>query len=167
MADTKTETRIPCGNPDHDGHAPAVARLSWPDGRYRPTTACRSDLEASFEEAAEEGLTLLIEPIKPEGQRKGSKDYTEAIREVERAYLRAYSEPVKAILLEAPDRPCLEELPETLEERQKLPARFHTPHWLGDCTPTAWVCAVCWDEGSATRWPCKAAAEHGGEVFAR
>jgi hypothetical protein len=167
MADTKTEVRIPCGNEDHDERTPAVARLAWPDGRYRPTTACREDLEDMFGEAVEEGLALLIEPIKPEGERKGPKDYTGAIREVERAYRDSYAEPVRAILLEASDHPCLEDLPETLEERQKLPARFHTPHWLGDCTPTAWVCAVCWDEGTATQWPCKAASENGGEVFAR
>jgi len=167
MGDTKTEIRVPCGNEDHDERTPAIARLSWPDGRFRPATACREDLDDLFAMAVEEQLALLIEPIKPEGERKGPKDYTDAIREVERAYRNSYSEPVRAILLEAQDHPCPEELPETLEEREKLPARFHTPHWLGDCTPTAWVCNVCWDEGTVTRWPCKAASEHGGEVFAR
>lgn len=90
-----------------------------------------------------------------------------AFQEVVKLHRRAYSEPVKAILLEAPDHPHYEELPDTLEEREKLPARFHTPVWMGDSEPTAWLCAVCWDEGTATGWPCKTAAEHGGEVFAR
>jgi hypothetical protein len=167
VADTKTEVRIPCGNEDHDDPAPASARLSWPDGRFRPALACQEDLEEILAQRAEERLTLLIEPIRPEGKRRGPKDYTGAIREVERAYRYAHAEPVKAILLEAPDAPSYEELPETLEEREKLPARFHTPHWMGDCTPKSWVCNVCWDEGTTTRWPCKTAAEHGGEVFAR
>lgn len=167
MGDTKIETRIPCRNPDHDEPTAAVARVSWPDGRYRPTIVCREDLEDSFWEAIDERQALLVEPTRAEGERKGPMDYTEAIREVERAYRDAYSEPVRAILLEASDAPSWEDLPETLEEREKLPARFHTPHWMGDCTPTSWVCNVCWDEGSTTRWPCKAASEHGGEVFAR
>jgi hypothetical protein len=167
MAETKTETRVPCRNPDHDEHTPAIVRVSWPDGRYRPTTACRKDLEDRCWEAIDDRLALIMEPIKPEGERKGPKDYTSAIREVERAYRYAHAEPVKAILLEAPDAPSYEELPETLEEREKLPARFHTPHWMGDCTPKSWVCNVCWDEGTTTRWPCKAASEFGGEVFAR
>ena len=167
MTDTKTETRIPCGNEDHDEHTPAVARLSWPDGRFRPALACQEDLEDLLAQQAEERLTLLIEPIKPEGERKGPKDYTGAIREVERAYRYAHAEPVKAILIEAPDAPSYEELPETLEERQQLPARFHVPRWDGDGKPNLWLCAVCWDEGSVTQWPCATAAKHGGEVFAR
>ncbi|TMS00136.1 hypothetical protein [Nonomuraea basaltis] len=167
MADTKIDTRIPCGNEDHEERTPAVARLSWPDGRFRPTTACREDLEDTFLEAIDERLTLLIEPIKPEGERKGSKDYTEAIREVERAYRNSYSEPVRAILLEAQDMPGYDMLPDTLEERQQLPARFHVPRWDGVGEPNLWLCAVCWDEGTVTQWPCKAASEHGGEVFAR
>lgn len=167
MGDTKIETHVPCRNPDHDEPTPAVARVSWPDGRYRPTTVCREDLEDSFLEAIDERQALLVEPIRAEGERKGPKDYTEAIREVERAYRDAYAEPVGAILLEAPDLPGYEDLPETLEEREKLPARFHTPHWLGDCIPKSWVCGVCWDEGTTYGWPCKAASENGGEVFAR
>lgn len=91
----------------------------------------------------------------------------EAIREVIRLHRRAHRSPVGAILLEAPDTPCFEELPETLEERQQLPARFHVPQWMGDSTPKSWNCAVCWDEGTATSWPCAAALEAGGEVFAR
>lgn len=75
-------------------------------------------------------------------------------------------EPCHAILLEAPDMPGWEELPGTLAERQALPPQFHIPVWLDTCTPKAWVCAVCWDEGETCRWPCKTAAEHGGEIFA-
>src|SRR4051794_28385739 len=53
-----------------------------------------------------------------------------------------------AVLIEAADQPAYDELPETLEEREQLPARFHVPHWLDTCEPKAWVCAVCWDEGT-------------------
>lgn len=70
-----------------------------------------------------------------------------------------------AVLLEAADHPGYDELPETLEEREQLPARFHIPRWDGDGEPNAWLCAVCWDEGTATSWPCNAARKNGGEVF--
>ena len=71
----------------------------------------------------------------------------------------------RAILLEAPDHPGYDELPDTLAERQALPARFHIPVLVDTCTPKAWVCAVCWDEGMCTAWPCQPATDHAGEVF--
>jgi hypothetical protein len=158
---TATPTVL-CGNEDHDEETPAVARLTYPNARFRPTTACADDLEGVVEQAFEEGASVLIEPVE-----HNHKPVTQAMKNVARLHLRERGGDVRAILLEAPDAPCFEEMPETLEEREKLPARFHTPHWMGDCTPKAWVCNVCWDEGTTTRWPCKAAAEHGGEVFAQ
>jgi hypothetical protein len=168
MADTKTETRVSCDNPDHFRPTPAVARLSWPDNRFKTTTACVGDLQASVRGSIEEGRPVLVEPIS-EHEETPYRTYevTRAIKEISNRHRRAYSEPVKAILLQAPDHPAFDELPDTLEERQKLPARFHTPHWYDLITPPAWICAVCWDEGSTCQWPCKVAAEHGGEVFAR
>lgn len=91
----------------------------------------------------------------------------EGMQEVARRHYRSYRSPVAAILLEAPDMPGYEELPETLGEREKLPARFHVPRWDGLGEPHAWLCAVCWDEGTVTPWPCKMASERGGEVFAQ
>ncbi|MFF0864199.1 hypothetical protein ACFYUV_20740 [Nonomuraea sp. NPDC003560] len=135
MAETKIETRVPCGNEDHDEPTPAVARLSWPDGRYRPTTVCREDLEDMLGEAVEEPLALLIEPIKPEGARKGPKDYTDAIREVERAYRDSYAEPVRAIpplLLSSPRWPS----------RARCSPRTPTPslRWRRP----SWTCWLTW-----------------------
>lgn len=162
MGDTKTETRVSCGNPDHEDPPPAVARLYWPDGRFRPETACVEDLLGQIGQSIDEKVAVLVEPVGHDHEA-----LTEALKEVSRHHRRAYSEPVKAILLEAPDMPGYDTLPETLEERPQLPARFHVPRWDGDGEPNLWLCAVCWDEGTATQWPCKAASEHGGEVFAR
>lgn len=72
----------------------------------------------------------------------------------------------RARIVEAPDHPNYEDLVElTLEQRAELPARFHTPRFDADGRPNAWLCAVCWDEFTVTQWPCKAAQEHGSEVF--
>jgi hypothetical protein len=160
MAEELRAGRVPCGKEDHSRPIPAVAHLSWPDGRFRPLAACVGDLHASVHNSLHEGHAVLVEPA------SGETAATKAMKEVALRHRRAYSEPVKAILLEAPDHPHYEELPETLEEREKLPARFHIPVWDGDGIPNAWLCAVCWEEGVTCQWPCKVAAEHGGEVFA-
>jgi hypothetical protein len=73
---------------------------------------------------------------------------------------------LRAVLLPAPDQPGYDELPGSLAGRRALPPRFHIPQWVDTCTPHIWVCAVCWDEGSCTAWPCETALKHGGEVFA-
>lgn len=75
---------------------------------------------------------------------------------------------MRAVLAKAPDHPCYETLLDlTYAQRQALPARFHVPVWDGDGVPHAWLCAVCWDDGVVTSWPCTAAVEHGAEVFER
>jgi len=72
----------------------------------------------------------------------------------------------RATLLGAPDAPCYETILDTPEDqRAQLPARFHTPVYSADSTPKGWHCAVCWGDGWGTQWPCKAAVEHGNEVF--
>lgn len=48
--------------------------------------------------------------------------------------------------------------------RHALPPQFHQPMFEGLATPTAWLCAVCWDDGQVTRWPCHVASAHGPEV---
>lgn len=72
----------------------------------------------------------------------------------------------RATLIEAPDMPDWELLIEmTEQEKADLPARFHIPRF-DDCgQPNAWLCAVCWDDGWATGWPCKTATKHGTKVF--
>lgn len=47
----------------HDTPAPAVARISWPDGPYMPTTACLEDLLEQIEESYTEGNPVRVEPI--------------------------------------------------------------------------------------------------------
>jgi hypothetical protein len=54
---------IYCANQDHCANIRAVARLSWPNGPYKPTTACAGDLHWMLREARTEGVALLIEPI--------------------------------------------------------------------------------------------------------
>lgn len=152
---------VMCGNEDHPRPTAARARLSWPDGRYVPTTACAGDLDWTIRGSLKEGHPVLVEPAAHQS------NATDAMKQVAALHRRAYGEPVRAILLEAPDHPAYDELPETLEERGQLPARFHVPYWLDTCTPKAWVCAVCGDENTTVGWPCKVAMEHGGEVFAR
>lgn len=72
----------------------------------------------------------------------------------------------RATLLQAPDHPDYEILAGfSLEENSKLPARFHVPVF-DDCgVPNAWLCAVCWEDGVVTGWPCKTATEQGTNVF--
>jgi hypothetical protein len=74
----------------------------------------------------------------------------------------------RAQLIEAPDAPDFEDLAElTLEQKAALPARFHVPRFVDSATPQMWLCAVCWDEGGASQWPCATASEKGAEVFTR
>jgi len=85
----------------------------------------------------------------------------------------AAGEPVKhdecaqrATLLQAPDHPYYEILAGfSLEENEKLPARFHIPVF-DDCgVPNSWLCAVCQEEGVVTGWPCATATKYGTQVF--
>lgn len=74
----------------------------------------------------------------------------------------------RAQLIEAPDAPSYEDLTEmTMEQKAALPARFHTPRFDDCLSPKAWLCAVCWDEGIVSGWPCATASEKGAEVFSR
>jgi hypothetical protein len=72
----------------------------------------------------------------------------------------------RATLLHAPDHPDYEILAGfSLEENAKLPARFHVPVF-DDCgIPNSWLCAVCWEEGTVTGWPCATATKYGTKVF--
>lgn len=74
----------------------------------------------------------------------------------------------RAQLIEAPDAPHYEDISVlTLEQKAALPARFHIPVFDDLGSPKAWLCAVCWEEGVATRWPCTTAYEQGAAVFTR
>jgi hypothetical protein len=58
----------PCGNEDHRPRA-AVAALSWPDGRFKDTTACgpclRVQVLASIDGSHGELHPVLVTPIVP------------------------------------------------------------------------------------------------------
>jgi len=62
---------VRCGNTEthHPDAPPAVAYLSWPDGRFKPTTACRVCLTEIVHNLVEafpgddEDRPLLIEPV--------------------------------------------------------------------------------------------------------
>ncbi|MDF5758574.1 hypothetical protein [Spongiactinospora sp. TRM90649] len=159
---TTTTPTVLCGNEDHDEETPAVARLTYPNARFRPVAVCADDLEDVAEQALGEGASVLIEPIE-----HGHTPITRAMKAAARIHLRERGQPVRAILLEAPDMPGYDELPDTLEERRALPARFHIPRWTETGRPALWVCAVCWEDGVVYQWPCKTACAQGGEVFAR
>ena len=53
-----------CGNPDHTRPVPAVARLFWPDGRFKPATACKTDLPRQIRASIEDGHPVEIWPIR-------------------------------------------------------------------------------------------------------
>lgn len=72
----------------------------------------------------------------------------------------------RATLLPAPDHPDYEILAGfSLEENAKLPARFHVPVFDDFGKPNSWLCAVCWEEGVVTGWPCATATKYGTKVF--
>jgi hypothetical protein len=63
-----------------------------------------------------------------------------------------------------PDYETLSDL--SMEEKEALPARFHTPVW-SDSSPGAFICRVCWTEGVMTGWPCAPALKSGWNLFDR
>jgi hypothetical protein len=62
-----------CGNEGHldemDELPPAVVKLTWPDGRFKPTTACNDCLDTLiidyvlYDENDGQRHPLLIEPV--------------------------------------------------------------------------------------------------------
>lgn len=72
----------------------------------------------------------------------------------------------RATLLHAPDHPHYELVAGfSLEENAALPPRFHVPVFDDLGKPNSWLCAVCWDEGTVTGWPCATAIKYGTQVF--
>lgn len=68
MSGTKTTT-VYCGNEAHGQPVLAIARVAWPSGRFRPTTACAvclNDLAADYI-GGEERHSMLIDPIGSRG----------------------------------------------------------------------------------------------------
>jgi hypothetical protein len=62
---TETNERLLCRNEDHLRPTPAIARLSWPDGRYKPTTACVGDMSWMVRMSLDDGDPVLVEPATP------------------------------------------------------------------------------------------------------
>lgn len=52
-----------CANPDHSRAVPAVARLTFPDGQFKPTTGCAGCRDWTIREAMNEARPILVEPI--------------------------------------------------------------------------------------------------------
>jgi hypothetical protein len=53
-----------CTNEDNHARAVrAVVKLSWPDGRYKPETACAGCMRWSIANAREGVYPILIEPV--------------------------------------------------------------------------------------------------------
>jgi len=78
MADKTT-----CANEDHARPVPAVARMLWPDGRYRPWAACATDLRWFLRDSIDDGHVVLVEPL-VEHEPHGYLNYTvtHAIKEL-------------------------------------------------------------------------------------
>ncbi|MFF4417019.1 hypothetical protein ACFYY8_31245 [Streptosporangium sp. NPDC001559] len=55
-----------CSNPDHARRVPAIARLSWPTGRFSPTAICITDLPGQIRQSLDLGHPVLVEPITSE-----------------------------------------------------------------------------------------------------
>jgi hypothetical protein len=66
----KPAKRPACDNEDHRGLPTAVARLSWPDGRFRPVLACLSCLrwQVRYSVDGTHGTThaVLVSPLECE-----------------------------------------------------------------------------------------------------
>jgi hypothetical protein len=58
---TTTKTPILCSNEDHFRPTPAAANVSWPNGPFKPSTACMLDLRRLIADAREGGYALNIE----------------------------------------------------------------------------------------------------------
>ena len=61
-----TGVKIYCDNEDHTRRVPAVARLSWPDGRFVPALACATCMRWSIHNALHdpaERRPILITPL--------------------------------------------------------------------------------------------------------
>jgi hypothetical protein len=64
-AATETKT-VMCANPDHEEYGrptKAVARVSWPNGPFRPTAACKTDLRRQVNDAIRDGHSIHIDMI--------------------------------------------------------------------------------------------------------
>jgi hypothetical protein len=62
-------SKILCGNADGHVPRPAVVRISWPGGRFAPSTACASCLQAVLqgirESEPDEDYPVLVSPLTP------------------------------------------------------------------------------------------------------
>ncbi|MEV4246994.1 hypothetical protein AB0J63_26720 [Streptosporangium canum] len=54
-----------CSNPDHARPTPAIVHLSWPDGWFKPTTACVSDMQWQVRDSLGEGHPVILQPVTP------------------------------------------------------------------------------------------------------
>lgn len=52
-----------CGNEDHPRPTKAITQLSYPDGRYRSTTACVGCMTWAVRAALDEGRPIVVGPV--------------------------------------------------------------------------------------------------------
>lgn len=52
-----------CSNENHTQTTVAIATITWPDGRYRPTSGCTGCVRQMIDDAIKEGWAIAIEPI--------------------------------------------------------------------------------------------------------
>jgi hypothetical protein len=57
---------VTCSNEDHSRPVLAIARLLWPTGRFRPTTACVGDLIRVVRDSLNEGAPVEVWPANRE-----------------------------------------------------------------------------------------------------
>lgn len=57
------EVTVYCANEDHARRTRAVSRMSWPSGRFKPTTGCVGCTKWQVDESIREGLTVIVEPV--------------------------------------------------------------------------------------------------------
>lgn len=57
------ETTVYCANPDHTRKTPAVTRMSWPGGWFKPTTGCVGCTKWTVDNMIRDGHAVVVEPI--------------------------------------------------------------------------------------------------------
>lgn len=55
---------LTCANEDHPRPVAAIARLFWPDGRFKPSTACTGDLARQVRMSIADGHSVEVWPVR-------------------------------------------------------------------------------------------------------
>lgn len=52
-----------CGNESHSRRTKAIAKLSYPNGRFNSTTGCVGCTDFAVRQALDEGIPIVVEPV--------------------------------------------------------------------------------------------------------